>query len=335
MENIRLILKHHDRIYAYALAAALSEKWRAISVCVATDHIAEGSTGSDFVLCDSAQSALTFGVKGIHLYDDKEDMIAEVPAVARFQPISAMVSALKNICAYGGSKNSIIPQIPGKVLFIGFTSGSGGVGTSTSAVILGRILSRLYSRKTLYIAFERSNPFDYAFSFESPNLPLDHLLYRISTGDCACFKLINEYAGKDSYGLYAMSVQSCLNPLALGTEDDVFQLLSVIAEYGNYDRVVLDVPFDFVYWKNIMRLCEKQVIHYGFREHCHVASDRAKGEMEELCELDHINAEDRILELRTLRDEDSFIISEHGFDVDIHGQLGAEVRELADRLESG
>lgn len=335
MESINISIQHRESSYAAAFAAALAEKWKSVSVELASEDCPQDAPEADFILCDNAETALKLGPKGIHLYDDPADLMSGVMSIDRFQPFSCILDELRALCGHNRRKYSMPPKEGEEVMFIGVTSGSGGIGTSAVTVILGRILSRLYGRKVLYVSLGKSGPSDYAFGFEPASLCLGRLLYQLNTQNEDGCRPLNDYAGKDAYGLYALCPGSDVNPLATGSREDVFHCLGAIAAYGGYERVLLDVPFDFIYWQDIMRMCEKQIIHYGFREYCRRAADKVRDELVELCDTDGLEPERRMIELRTLWDEDSFIFGEEGFDVDIHGQLGGEVRAVAENLESG
>lgn len=335
MENIKLTILHRDVIFAKEFCAALLRYWKFVSIFVVSSVEEKKRINTDYILTDNGVLAAEFQEKGIHLYDDVIDVQETVFSIDRFQPIRSIASQLIAYCASDTQSKHLSLKDASDTTFIGITSGVGGSGTSSLAVCMGRILCRLYQRTALYISFEMYKPLSSIFCFNNVPRSFDRLLYHLTSKDKDCTLNIEDYLSEDTYSLKYISFESKFNSFAQIEEDDMYRLLNCIACCGKFDVVILDVPSSFSQHKSVMRMCEKQVVNFGFKKHCQISSELMQEDLEELCAFDMQGVADRLFAFHPLEDSESFILTETGFDIDIHGQFGAEVRAFVDSLEVG
>lgn len=328
-------LLHSDIQYAQDFAQALTQRWRNISVKILSCSKEQEACEADFIITDNVAFIESLKEKGIYLYDDLGEAQNYPAAIFRFQPIKMIVSQLMRFCAVDLESNAkyLSFREASNVLFIGVTSGAGGTGTSSLAVCIGRILARLYTKSVLYVSFEACKPLSYAFSFRESAYCINELLYQLSSGQSNKFSVLDKYLSEDSFSLKCIGNTSNMNPLLKTEEDDIYHFLHFLACCGMFDTVVLDVPCSFSHYTDIMKMCEKQIVNFGCKQHCHFPSSMLLSDLEEGCSLDCMEAKDRVFQFVPLLDEASFILTEKGFDVDIHGQFGAEVRTLVNSME--
>lgn len=329
----KLIILHRDGIYAKAFSEALTAYWKFASVIIALSPEGVELDGADYVLTDNRVLAMKLKERGIYLYDDESDVQDDVFSIARFQSMRSIVCQLIEHCAGGKHLNHASLKEVGDTSFIGITSGAGGSGTSSLAICMGRVLSRLYGKAVLYISFEAYKPLSYAFDFRPTGHSADILLYHLLSKSEDSALSLDDYFSEDSYSLKCISGMSKSNPFVHIEEDGVYQLLHCIACCGQFEIVILDVPCSFPHYKFLMRMCENQIVNFGFKKHCHIPSELSKEELGTICEYDIRAVKKRLFEFKPLEDRDSFILKGGRFDIDIHGQFGAEVRALVDSME--
>jgi len=333
MEYKNFILAHRDSHYAGDLAGALSGYLKNVVISVVTAPSNEELLDADYVMTDNRALAEAHKEKGIYLYDDIEATPYPGFSVNRFQSIQAI--AVQLLEYFGG--NTPIEYLSRReaiqTKFIGVTSGSGGTGTSSLAVCMGRILSRLYGKEVLYLSFEAYKPTNYSFSFNCCGASMDKLLYGLAGKKESDMELLDAYTSEDPFALKCIAHVSNLNPLIYTEEEDIYDLLYYLATVGKFEMIILDVPCSLLHYANVMNMCEKKVVNFGFRAQCQIPSEIVKSELEELCDFASQGKQEQVYEFRPLQDDDSFFPLESGFDVDIHGQFGAEVRGLVDSLE--
>jgi hypothetical protein len=222
---------------------------------------------------------------------------------------------------------------PADAVFWGFTSGVGGSGTTSLAVAAGRILSRLLETQVLLASFDRFAS-ESDFRFEPGSLSVGQCLYRITGEDPIPGNMFPGCLQKDAYDLRRLGGAGEENPLCFAGEEDLYRLFRHIASCGSFRHVLLDIPSGISSWKSLMRMCERQIVNFGWRACRHGPSAALEDALRELSEGDGIDPERRIFPFRPLEDPDSFLRDPGGIDVDIHGQFGSEVRSLVDRMEN-
>ena len=331
----KVLISHSDSQYAQQLAQVLPQHWLGASVIVA-DSLSESELSSiDCVITDDVRLAEELKEKGMYLCDDCAEVQNGSSVIFRFQPINLIVSQLMRFCSAALENNAkyLSFREAGDTNFIGITSGAGGTGVSSLAVCMGRILARLYEKSVLYVSFEAYKPLQYAFSFPEAAYSLDELLYRIVAHENSGRSILKNCLSKDSFDLQTIGHRGNISPLVNAEEEDVYQFLYFLASCGMFDVIVLDVPSSFAHYTSVMRMCERQVINFGCNVHRYIPSLLLKGELEDLCSYELKAVQEHIFEFKPLWDDVSFILAESGFDVDIHGQFGAEVRELVNSME--
>ncbi|HCU08171.1 MAG TPA: hypothetical protein DF480_04280 [Clostridiales bacterium] len=333
MKPIRIAVCHKDQVYAKALTEALSARWHRASICMTEPDSDDPLSGMDRILCGSAAHVMRYGSRGIHLYDDPEDMESDQLSIHRFQPIERITAQLRNLCDHASGVLPVAEDVS-ETIFWGFTSGVGGSGTSSLAISTGRILSRLHGMEVLLIGFGRFICNGGDFHSRSDGRSMGQYLYRISGGEGLSASLLQACCRKDAFDLTLLGGPDRENPLCFAEEEDVYQLMRHIARYGGFQRVLLDVPAEISCWKNVMRLCERQIVNFGCQKHRFGPSEIQAEILRERCLDDGADPDVRIYTFHPLEDQDSFLPDQQGSDVDIHGQFGAEVRALVDRMEN-
>lgn len=199
--------------------------------------------------------------------------------------------------------------------FIAVTSFCGGVGTSSLAVAIGRILSRLHDLNVLYIACDRLS------EKCGPEGGADRSdFFKATVLNCSWNDFIERAVAKDEYELSYIKCNEIINPLQGGLK--LPRLFLERASKG-YDVVILDIPSNSVCAGDFLPLCEHIVLCYGTAgvvecKYIDLAADILKECFpkaflhEFFCEHDEYSFEDG--------------------SPDIHGEYGAHVRELIRRI---
>jgi len=331
MEPIHIAISHRDPVYAKAFAEELADRWRRAAVRVANSEGADSPADTEYVIFDSGQLADRYGKRGIHLYDDPEDAKAGYPAISRFQPMRTIVAEIREYCI-GTGREPYRCGAFSDTLFWGFTSGIGGSGTSSLAVATARVLGRLFGEKVLLIGFDRFAGSEYHFLPGSASV--NRMLYRAACGEVLSPDVLENCLEKDAYDVRRVGIPDRENALCFAAEQELYKLFSHIASDGGFDHVLLDIPSGISCWKNLMRLCERQIVNFGFRPNRFRPSERLREVLRECCEADGADPDVRIASFYPMEDQDSFRSDPRGNDVDIHGQFGAEVRGLVERMEN-
>ncbi len=199
--------------------------------------------------------------------------------------------------------------------FIAFTSSCGGVGTSSLAIAAGRILSRLYELRVLYINFDRLS------DKCGPEGGADRSdFFKPVVLDCNWSSFKDRAIVKDEYELSYLKCKEITNPLQSGVNNPQLLLERMSKEY---DVVLLDIPFSSVCLEEFLPLCEHVVLCYGTAgpaEYKYIDLTKAF--------LKDCFSRTVIYEFFCERDEYSF----EDTGPDIHGEYGAHVRELLSRI---
>ena len=189
---------------------------------------------------------------------------------------------------------------------IGFTSGTGGAGTSSAALMLAQNYSELCGLETVYLSLDllsskacwQNGPtralFDTFFSGEEAPDP-KRLFVR------------------DGCGVYRLPSDGPRNPMTLAAAED--QLMIIDRLRSCFDKIILDIPASCLLESGILDACSCMVVCFGWQ-------DKLYGQSEELylmLSADHGN----VHRFFCFHDED---------EPDLYGQLGSEVRRLAKEL---
>jgi hypothetical protein len=211
---MRVGIQSKDQDYAHALASAFALRMKDCEVAVVPPA---GSYAYD--------DRVPFRIDGVDLLisyqtEASGEGIMKLP---RYEHINEICEMAREYLP--DPDNSFLLQKGIACELAGFTSGSGGAGTSSAALTMGRLVSRLTGLKTAYVSFA---PF--------------------------CYNGVRE----DEYGLVCLPAVSGKNPLA---ESDAGQ----IAEYlrtnlAGFDRAVLDVPYSHPCSGRILAMCERNIV---------------------------------------------------------------------------
>jgi|GEM_PF-2093516 len=361
MKSISIAICHMDEVYARALARGMSSRWSRAAIAVVRPENRTEWECCDIVLfdetcdckliegggqvCDpfdrqsdganelapidisvSSQLKADDATKPIYVSLSKQPVPndAEITSVYRFSPLPELIAKLK---ALVGREDEQLPadvDLSG-VTFWGVTSGAGGCGTSSLAIVLGRSLARLRQQNVMLIEFSRFAP-DGGVSDIGEAA---RLFYRVMAGETAVSGLLDACTHTDSYGLKRFHRAGCENPLWTAGGDESFRFLKFIAQYAGCTHIVLDIPPSTRQSRTLMRVCEHQIVNYGWQHHRFEASAELEGVLRQVCERDGLDPERIVASFQPMEDPYSF----QGSEVDIHGQFGAEVRALVDRME--
>ncbi len=211
---MRVGIQVKDQDYAHALASAFALHMRDCEVAV----VPAGYSSS----CDGRVS---FPIEGVDLLiSDEAEVSGEgVMRLPRFEHINEICEKAREYLPDSGA--SFAPDLGTDCEFAGFTSGSGGAGTSAAALTVGRLAARLTGLKTAYVSF---SPF--------------------------CFN-----GGKtDEYGMKYFPAVDGKNPLADMDASQIAEYLK--ANLSGFERAVLDVPYTHPYSGRILSMCEENVV---------------------------------------------------------------------------
>ena len=268
-----------------------------LAVCLDDAEIIVGA-GEGFILSDTNAPSY-----GLYLSDNFE-----------WLPVSALALNIQQ--SMGKSLERLKLKPFKESVFVGMTSVCGGSGLSSSAIALGRIYSRLYGFKTLYIPFDR---FAFYGSDQVPDtLDLQKLVYYSLSGKEISARDLKSYIYADEYGLLSFRSGALFNPLCTDDFKGIYGFLSAAAESGLFERVILDIPYNCAFVRELLSVCEKKIIVAGPDERGRRLSEKA---------AEYFPGKKEML----VHEYDEFSF-ENG-QVDIHGQFGAEVREIAERIE--
>jgi len=215
--------------------------------------------------------------------------------------------------------------------FILFTSCGGGQGSSTCAALMARLLSSRKRGSVLCLSFDpvifdrRPGESAGAEDLLQPedSLAFEKLLLRL-IGSCGApdpgslEPLIKSAFKKDAYGAYHAGGFSGMNPLWEADEEMLLTALESIGGSSVFSHVVLDVPCGHRSFELISSLCE-----YRFLVDREGRSGSWLAKRMKSC----ASAQKAVFSLFSPEHD------EHAAYLDIHGQLGSEVRTLAE--ESG
>ncbi len=301
----KVFIKIQDDELARALAAALSG-------LLPAGVVAAGLQGSEDAAADDVP-----GEGDVVLDEERLD------AAFSFLPVTAFAARLRSELEQKGAPSGFkaagaLPPLPEDCVFVAMTAGCGGCGLSSSAIALGRIYSRLYGFRTLYVSLSRLCRQAFYDSAQGQDAyRADSLVMQILSGS-ADRSAIERCVQKDEYGLHHFTTSSLLNPFCLTGAEQQLSLLAALCAEGGFERTILDIPPDHPALFELLAASEKRAVVFGPDETRRGCCERLLSAVPGAAELVHE------------WDPDSF--GPEG--ADIHGQFGAEVRELAQRLET-
>lgn len=318
MKTFDLAIVCRDEALAEAAAEAVSLKRRGwnVSVC---DYPGEGC---GFVLTDIEDLARVF--RGRSLLLDGSVSCGE--AVAFIEETLYEAGEIQRPMAVSGRRG---------LRSILFTSCRGGQGVSTCARLLAGRLSRLKERSVLYLSFDPfipRRPGDAGADVSSDasdmngvkdsSQSLERLFCRLLSpsgiNTHVPEDLLSAALVRDRYGVYMPSPCAGFSPLYRADRDLCERFLNLAAESVMFDDLILDVPCGHPSLKELASVCE-------FRFFV-----RRKD-----TDLSPNSYFERFLKDSADEDGAVFGIFEPEYDewagrLDIHGQLGSEVKRFAE-----
>lgn len=203
---------------------------------------------------------------------------------------------------------------------IGITSGCGGVGTSSLALVLGRSLSRLFEKRVLLLSFDLLSVKNFA-SGGKDRLEF-YGLYQslVNNSDNQDEIAIEDYIVSDEYGLNYIKSESGINVFFTGF-NDIELLLEKFSSV--YDVIILDIPSCQLKGLTLLPNCDAVIMNYGIaKQHQYIYCDEYLSFIRTFC------PDSSIEKFTSSEDHVGFMDGE----ADIHGEFGSEVRRLAQKL---
>lgn len=165
-------------------------------------------------------------------------------AVCKYKSISEWRTLLLTLCS--GSENvaeggaSLPTSGQGQVCL--FTSGGGGVGTSTAAAAFGLHLAA-EQKKVAYLNFETFSSTE-AFFHVNSNYGLDDVMYALRSNKYEAKALLKRALARDASGVQVLL--PCRVPLDAFsfTGEEIVKILHLVLETNHYDYVILDMNAD-------------------------------------------------------------------------------------------
>ena len=235
--------------------------------------------------------------------EDLDDPEKEVYVMERYASAESTAADISQLYGVGRAGDA------GSCLITGFTSGCGGCGTSSTALMYGRVLSQFYDLKVLYLSLDRMavkcSPFRNNGREE---------IFALLSGRRTAQQMESSF-GRDSSGLYYMVQDEDINPCSYLDEAELAKLLAGLAR--SFDRIVLDIPLNASEAFSALELCDSIVVCFGWQKELFAASE---------CLMAILgNMREGALMFAAAYDEDR--------GRDLFGQFGAEVRQLAQSVE--
>lgn len=208
-------------------------------------------------------------------------------------------------------------------VFIGFTSTDGGVGTSSAAAVFSRISAKLGNLRTLVIGFDglshKMSP------VKSGGEYVKNTFLDIRQGKRAD-EVLEDAVVKDEFGVAFLTDAGFFNPLPMLDSDDLYFCMDQIAGSKLYDIVILDFPFRSIEAVKISSMCEYLVFCSDYRKNGRASAELFRKAFEGFSS--DMPAKPGLIIFSPEEDRESF----SSWGADLHGQFGAEVRELASEL---
>lgn len=193
-----------------------------------------------------------------------------------------------------------------KAVVTGFTSGVGGSGTTSAALMLARNYAELCGINAVFLSLDLLA----SKSCVKKTSSLRTLFDTFFTGPPVDPEKLFV---KDASGVFRMPAEGYRNPLTLLDTEDLTYVIDTLRP--RFDRIILDVPISCDQAPGVLSVCDSVVVCFGWQ-------DKLFGPSEELYLMlseENLN----VHRFFCFHDED---------EPDLYGQLGSEVRRLAKEL---
>ena len=205
-----------------------------------------------------------------------------------------------------------------------FTSPCGGSGCTSASMSLARIASAHYEKRVLFLSFDViSEKMAPVFGSE-----IEHgrVSIGISLGRGNLAQMLTVPVKKDEFGVSYISYPGYFNPFHNISEKDIKRVIEHICSSELFDLLILDIPFGNSISERICLCCEDVILVSGYLEDQKTYLKGFKDMFQR--EIDSMSKRASLHIFEPSEDKDSFADR----DVDLHGQFGAEVRQLAEKL---
>ena len=190
---------------------------------------------------------------------------------------------------------------------VGFTSGIGGAGTSSAALMLAQNYSELCGLDTVYLSLDLL-----ASKACWQNGTSCRALFETFFSDTAEPEPKRLFV-RDGFGVYRLPADGPRNPMTLADAEDQAHIINCLRTC--FDKIIVDVPASCLLSPCLLEALDRLVVCFGWQ-------DKLYGPSEDLYLMlseDHGN----VHRFFCFHDED---------EPDLYGQLGSEVRRLAKEL---
>ena len=203
---------------------------------------------------------------------------------------------------------------PDSCPFVAFTAGGGGRGVSTCACLYASLRAEDADGEILLLSLD---PY---CETTDPNAGMS-LLRKVTEGSRIPLKAA---CVRHDRGFYRLAQHSNVNLLHRLTLEDVAVFLHEIEDSGEWAEVVLDVPRAYAHWRELMNMCETQIVVFSQDASLAQFDEEAFSELQE--SVPDLSAP------KHMRFAPNHDLALNEGDADLYGQLGCEVKALAQQL---
>ncbi len=198
------------------------------------------------------------------------------------------------------------PDAEKKAVVTGFTSGVGGSGTTSAALMLARNYTELGGMKAAFLSLDLLASKSCVKKVSSVRTLFDVFFNGAPVDPEKLFV-------KDSSGVFRMPAEGYRNPLTLLDTDDLVYVIDLLRPH--FDRIVMDVPISCDQAPGVLSACDSVVVCFGWQDKLFGPSEELYLMLSEECVNVH-----------------RFFCFHDDEEPDLYGQLGSEVRRLAKEL---
>ena len=360
MSRINLLIFHKDKEYASAISLALAAKDSIYSITLTGEEeltfhgaVTEAAHKNyDLILLDQQWKEEADRLEA----ENRERMIGlcETPSRWHIEGYIYKYGGLERInseiqLAYArvtGKSRTFLSDH--KTRIIGVTSSAGGVGTSSIAIAVGRELTSLDKRDTLYLSFERTESTPVYIPVDEGRASIsEYLYYLFATEKEASSSFIDGFLISDPYGLCAFRPSKAINELAELSREQQMQFMDSICTSGRFRYVVIDFcgQVSDGTWQ-LMLLCSKILLIDDGQPLSFLKNDKFISHIplevfEEIKDGIYpvtnkwMPKDEEIMDPNRFyleNDQESFQVTESNINIGLHRCFGLGVKKIADEL---